>query len=263
MNITKALIPVAGLGTRFRPITKALPKEMLPIIDRPILDYILDECRDSGIRDVWLIVGQDRDVIVNYYGNKKDGMNIHYICQEEPLGLGHAISLAEDVIQKEPFAVLLGDEIFPHQVPVTKRLMEGCQEKNQSFIGVKYVETEEVSSYGIVDGLQDDAQILITYMVEKPEPDLAPSRIAAVGRYVLMPSIFPILKTLTPGKHGEMQLTDGLKLLLEQEGITGIFLEGPRFDVGSKIGYILANMDIAFHHEEYHDNMLDFIKKHI
>ncbi|MDO5713811.1 MAG: UTP--glucose-1-phosphate uridylyltransferase [Tissierellia bacterium] len=264
MNITKAMIPAAGLGTRFLPVTKSLPKEMLPIIDKPILQYIVDECINSGIKDIYMIIGRDKDTIIKYFSSnitKEHSVKIHFIEQKEPLGLGHAVSLGKEGIGKEPFALLLGDEIFVHSNPILKQLIDVFQIKNHSILGVTKVKREEVSAYGIVQGEKTDSFINIKSIIEKPSPQEAPSTIASIGRYILTPEIFPILETLEAGYHNEIQLTDGLQKLLEIQNITGVFIQGKRFDVGSKIGYILGTLDIAYHHEKYHDDVKNYIQK--
>ena len=259
MKVRKAVIPAAGLGTRFLPVTKALPKEMLPIVDKPIIQYIIEEAVSSGIEDILIITSRGKWPIVDYFdrspeleaalegkGNSErldmikelSGMaNIHYIRQNEPLGLGHAVYCARTFVGNEPFAVLLGDDIVKSDVPALKQLIEVAVKNNSSVIGVREVPTSDVSKYGIIEPLNNEGQTyLVKDLVEKPAPDEAPSNLAIMGRYVLNASIFTCLENLPPGVGGEIQLTDALRVLSRQEPVYACTFEGTRYDAGDKLG---------------------------
>ncbi|MGM0472111.1 MAG: UTP--glucose-1-phosphate uridylyltransferase GalU [Bacillota bacterium] len=290
MQVKKAVIPAAGLGTRFLPATKAQPKEMLPIVDKPTIQYIVEEAVEAGIEDVIIITGRHKRAIEDHFDKSfelevnlaeqgklerlnmvqeiTDLVDVHYVRQKEPLGLGHAILCAETFVGDEPFAVLLGDDIVKADTPVTKQLIE-CYEKYQSsVIGVQEVADEEVSKYGIVDYSQDNGQSYqVADLVEKPSLNEAPSNIAILGRYVITPAIFDILRETDPGKGGEIQLTDALETLLTQEEVYAHQFEGRRYDIGNKLGFLEAVVEFAFEREDirgdFKDYLLDYLAQEL
>ena len=265
-KVTKAVIPAAGLGTRFLPATKACPKEMLPIVDKPTLQYIIEEALQSGITDILIITGRSKRAIEDHFdhspeleynlaANGKDellemvqkisNINIFYVRQKEPKGLGHAILCAKRFIGDEPFAVLLGDDVvYNDENPAIKQLIDVYDQTGASVLGCQLVPQEKVSSYGIVDGCvtENPAIYTVNDMVEKPPVEEAPSRMAVLGRYVISPEIFEILEETKPGKGGEIQLTDALKVLAKREHMTALSFEGRRYDVGDKQGFIEATI---------------------
>jgi UTP--glucose-1-phosphate uridylyltransferase len=268
MKVTKAVIPAAGLGTRFLPATKSLPKEMLPIVDKPTIQYIVDEAIASGIKDILIITGRGKWPIVDYYDRspeleahlKKNGQldllekiknlsymaNIHYIRQNEPLGLGHAIYCAKSFVGQEPFAVLLGDDIIKSETPATKQLMDIAEETSSSVIGIQEVPESEVNKYGIIDPLDHQGNIWrVKNLVEKPISTKAPSRLAIMGRYIINPSIFKYLESIKVGAGGEIQLTDALKAQSRDEQLYACLFEGKRYDAGDKLGYLKATVEFA------------------
>ncbi len=270
--IGKAVIPAAGLGTRFLPATKSMPKEMLPIIDKPVIQFVVEEAIASGIDDIIIITGRGKRAIEDYFDtspeiehhlfqNKKYGLlrkvkeisslaDIHYIRQKEPLGLGDAILKAEKHIGNEPFAVLLGDDIIANEKSAIKQLVECYESVNCSVIGVEEVPFEKVSKYGIVEVEQQENLFLVKNLIEKPEKEKAPSNLAVIGRYVLTPEIFDCIKEVKPGYNGEIQLTDALKLLLERQEIYAKKIEGRRYDIGDKLSYVQAIIDFSLERED-------------
>ena len=284
MKVKKAVIPAAGLGTRFLPATKAQPKEMLPIVDKPTLQYIIEEAIESGIEEILIITGRNKSSIENHFDKSielelelersgkahlleevrriSDMVNIHYIRQKEPKGLGHAIYCAKSFIGKEPFAVLLGDDIVynPHK-PCLKQMID-CYEKHQSSIlGVQEVSYDDVNKYGIVDGEQiEDRLYTVKGLVEKPAKEKAPSNMAILGRYIISPEIFEILEHTKPGKGGEIQLTDGLNQLALREEMYAYIFEGKRYDVGNKLGFLEATVEYALRREELRKDFLDYLE---
>ncbi|BAC14886.1 UTP-glucose-1-phosphate uridylyltransferase [Oceanobacillus iheyensis HTE831] len=288
MSVKKAIIPAAGLGTRFLPATKAQPKEMLPIVDKPTIQYIVEEAVHSGIEDIIIISGRGKRAIEDHFDKsyeleeklteKEDydmlqeiqqisGLaNIHYIRQKEPKGLGHAIHCAHTFIGNEPFAVLLGDDIVVSDEPCLKQLINVFEENHQkSVIGVHDVPWEDVSKYGIVKpskGLDDSSSIhFIEDLIEKPDRDKAPSNLAIMGRYVLTPEVFPILEKLPPGKDNEIQLTDALIELKKVEEMIAYNFQGKRYDVGNKLGFIEATIDFALNRNDLHNDVKHLLKK--
>jgi len=270
--IGKAVIPAAGLGTRFLPATKSMPKEMLPIIDKPVIQFVVEEAIASGIDDIIIITGRGKRAIEDYFDtspeiehhlfqNKKYELlrkvkeisslaDIHYIRQKEPLGLGDAILKAEKHIGNEPFAVLLGDDIIANEKSAIKQLVECYESINCSVIGVEKVPFEKVSKYGIVEVEQQENLFLVKNLIEKPEKEKAPSNLAVIGRYVLTPEIFDCIKEVKPGYNGEIQLTDALKLLLERQEIYAKKIEGRRYDIGDKLSYVQAIIDFSLERED-------------
>ena len=283
MKIRKAIIPAAGLGTRFLPATKAQPKEMLPIVDKPTLQFIIEEAIDSGIEEILIITGRNKSSIENHFDKSveleleleksgktelleeirkiSDMVNIHYIRQKEPKGLGHAIYCAKSFIGHEPFAVLLGDDIvYNPEKPCLKQIIEIYDEYKTTILGVQEVNKDDVSRYGIVDGKKIvDGVYKVKDLVEKPHKDDAPSNIAILGRYIINPAIFKILENVKPGKDGEIQLTDGLKELAKIEAMYAYIFKGKRYDVGNKLGFLEATVEYALRREEIKDEFLKFV----
>ncbi|HIE59573.1 MAG TPA: UTP--glucose-1-phosphate uridylyltransferase GalU [Hydrogenothermaceae bacterium] len=282
-KVRKAVIPVAGFGTRFLPASKATPKEMMPIVDKPIIQYIVEEAVASGIETIIFVTGRHKRAIEDHFDyapdledtleksgklellevikNVSNLANFIYVRQKEQLGLGHAILTAEHAIGNEPFAVLLGDElIINEENPGLKQLIDIYYKFGKSVIGTTEVPKKEASKYGIVDGkIIEDGLRLVNYMVEKPSPEEAPSNSAIIGRYVLTPNIFEALKRTPFGKGGELQLTDALMILREKEVIYSKDIEGIRHDTGSKLGYIKAIVDFALEREDTKEFMKNLI----
>ena len=280
--IRKAIIPAAGLGTRFLPATKAQPKEMLPIVDKPTLQYIIEEAVQSGIEEILIITGRNKSSIENHFDRSielelvlqekgqaellaevraiSDMANIHYIRQKEPKGLGHAIYCAKSFIGREPFAVLLGDDIVYAQKPCLKQMIEVYDRYRSSILGVQEVDKGDVSKYGIVDGSQLEERVYrIKGLVEKPDIERAPSRIAILGRYIISPAIFDILARTRPGKGGEIQLTDALQELAQKEAMHAYIFEGRRYDVGDKQGFLEATVEYALRREGLREGFLEYL----
>jgi UTP--glucose-1-phosphate uridylyltransferase len=272
-EVRKAVIPAAGLGTRFLPATKAMPKEMLPLIDRPVIQYVVEEAIDSGIDDLIIITGRGKRAIEDYFDDSPELemhlrhhgkhetlktvrdvsslVDIHYIRQKEPKGLGDAIMRAEKHIGDEPFAVLLGDDIIRNHVPCTKQLIGIYGQTERSVVAVEAVPREKVSSYGIIRGTPVGPSLYrIDDIVEKPRIEDAPSNIGAIGRYVFTPEIFECLRHTSPGVGGEIQLTDGIQILLRSQEIYAHTFQGQRYDTGDKAGYIKVIIDFALENPE-------------
>ncbi|MGE8080426.1 UTP--glucose-1-phosphate uridylyltransferase GalU [Peribacillus loiseleuriae] len=284
MKVKKAIIPAAGLGTRFLPATKALPKEMLPIVDKPTIQYIVEEAVQSGIEDIIIISGRGKRAIEDHFDKsyeleetlaKRDEWgklkeveqitnlaNVHYIRQKEPRGLGDAISCARSFIGNEPFAVMLGDDIVRAEVPCLQQLIDMYKIHQCSIIGVQRVPDEDVSKYGIIEPEAEirDQLLQVRSLVEKPRQEEAPSNYAIMGRYILQPEIFEILKDIPPGAGGEIQLTDAIRKLVDIQKVMGYYFEGDRFDVGDKMGYIKATIDFALKREDLKREMTDYLR---
>ena len=272
VKVKKAIIPAAGMGTRFLPATKAMPKEMLPIIDRPTIEYIVEEAILSGIEDIIIVTGKGKRAIEDHFDrnfgleqhlkekgkldllekvNKSSSVNIHYIRQKEPRGLGHAIWCARKFIGHEPFAVLLGDDIVKSETPCIKQLMDQFELVNHSIVGVKQVPYEETNRYGIIDPFKQEGRLYgVKKFVEKPMIGTAPSDLAIMGRYVLTPEIFSFLEELETGADGEIQLTDAIQKLNELQSVFAYNFEGKRYDVGDQLGYILTTIEFALQNDE-------------
>ncbi|WP_160044140.1 UTP--glucose-1-phosphate uridylyltransferase GalU [Paenibacillus sp. USDA918EY] len=284
MKIRKAIIPAAGLGTRFLPATKAMPKEMLPIVDKPTIQYIIEEAVASGIEDIIIVTGKGKRAIEDHFDysfelehnltakKKWDLLNevrkssemadIHYIRQKEPKGLGHAIWCARKFIGDEPFAVLLGDDIVESEVPCLKQMIDIYNVHESSIVGVQPVEWSEVSRYGVVDAARvNDRVYRANALVEKPQPSEAPSNLAIMGRYILTPQIFTILEEQSVGVNGEIQLTDALSKLSETESIFAYHFDGLRHDVGEKLGFIKTTIHYALQHGELKEDLLEFMRE--
>ncbi len=284
MRVRKAIIPAAGLGTRFLPATKAQPKEMLPIVDKPTLQFIIEEAVDSGIEEILIITGRNKNSIEDHFDRSieleleleskgkldllaevrsiSDMANIHYIRQKEPKGLGHAVYCAKSFIGDEPFAVLLGDDLVRNDKPCLKQMIEIYDEYKTTILGVQMVPYKDVSKYGIVDGIQiEDRLYKVKDLVEKPSLEDAPSNIAILGRYIINPAIFEILEHTKPGKGGEIQLTDALKELAQYEAMYAYNFEGRRYDAGDKQGFIEATIDFALDREDLREGVLEYLLK--
>lgn len=282
MEVKKAVIPVAGMGTRFLPATKSMPKEMLPIIDIPVIHYVVEEAIASGIDDIIFITGRSKRSIEDYFDDSPElethlrqknnekllkivqdissMVDIHYIRQKEPRGLGDAILTAKKHINDEPFAVLLGDDIIVNKKPCTKQLIDNFMKYGRSTIAVEEVPMEKTGSYGIIKGQPlDDSLYVLEDIVEKPSPQDAPSNIGAIGRYVFTPEIMDCIKQTDIGVGNEIQLTDGIRLLNEEQKVYAYKFTGKRYDTGDKVEYVKAVIDFALNKED----MREQIKEHI
>lgn len=283
MRVKKAVIPAAGLGTRFLPATKAQPKEMLPIVDKPTIQYIVEEAVNSGIEDIVIITGRSKRAIEDHFDvsyeldtelmkrgktelyNISRGVsklaNIYYVRQKEALGLGHAVKCAQTFIGNEPFAVLLGDDVVDAKVPCLKQMIDVFDKYGSSVLGVQHVEKENVSKYGIIDCEEKDERIYkVNNLVEKPDTDKAPSNIAILGRYIITPEIFDCLEKVKPGSGGEIQLTDALKMLSEKQDIYAYDFIGRRYDVGDKLGFLEATVEFALKRDDLKDQFKKYLK---
>ena len=272
-KIRKAVIPAAGYGTRFLPATKAMPKEMLPIVDKPTIQYIVEEILASGIEEILIISGHAKRAIEDHFDSSPElerhlyehgktdllaeirdvaEITVHYIRQKHMRGLGDAISCAKTFMGDEPFAVILGDDVVYHpERPALSQLMDVYEKTGAAVLGCQEVAPEAVSSYGIIQAVHEaDGLCRVTDMVEKPDPKDAPSRIAVLGRYILTPDIFPILAETLPGKGGEIQLTDALRVLAQNGKVYACNFEGRRYDVGSKQGYLAATVEYALRRDD-------------
>jgi UTP--glucose-1-phosphate uridylyltransferase len=280
--IRKAVFPAAGLGTRFLPATKAQPKEMLPVVDKPIIQYGVEEAVAAGIDQIIVVTGRDKRAIVDHFdisfelehylkdrGKTRelqlvrkisDLVDITYIHQKEPLGLGHAVLMAKDVVGNEPFAVFLADDIIRSQTPAIKQMMEVFAPRQASVLALQRVEPDQVSRYGIVKVGKSDGRIHeVVDMVEKPDPDKAPSNLAILGRYILKPSIFGILEATHEGVGGEIQLTDGLRTLAQQETVLGLEFEGTYYDVGTVSGFLKTSIAFALERPGLREELLSYL----
>ncbi len=284
MKIRKAVIPAAGLGTRFLPATKAMPKEMLPIVDIPALQYIVEEAYRSGIEDILIITSRDKSSIEDHFDKSyeleceleksknyralnlvqdiSNMANIHYIRQKEALGLGQAVYYAKSFVGNEPFAVLLGDDIVDSEVPCLRQMMDVFDKYKTSILGVQKVSYDDISKYGSLSyESKDDRVYKVKDMVEKPHKDDAPSNIAILGRYIITPKIFDFLGDTAPGVGGEIQLTDALRELAQVEDMYAYNFIGRRFDVGDKLGYLEATVEFALKHSELKDKFRSYLDR--
>ncbi|CAG7622794.1 UTP--glucose-1-phosphate uridylyltransferase GalU [Paenibacillus allorhizosphaerae] len=286
MNIRKAIIPAAGLGTRFLPATKAQPKEMLPIVDKPAIQYIVEEAISSGIEDIMIVTGRHKRAIEDHFDKSieleaalehkgslelleivrsvSNLADVHYIRQKEPLGLGHAVLTARKFIGNEPFAVLLGDDIIRSEKPCLKQMIELYEQTQTSVIAVQEVPWEDVDKYGIVspDSLTtSDKHCYIDDLIEKPERDKAPSNLAVIGRYIILPEIFAILENSKPGRNGEIQLTDALGQLNRLKRMVACQFEGKRYDVGDKLGFVEATLEMALASDELKEPLKRYLRR--
>ncbi|MCR1900089.1 UTP--glucose-1-phosphate uridylyltransferase GalU [Irregularibacter muris] len=283
MRVRKAIIPAAGLGTRFLPATKAQPKEMLPIVDKPTIQYIIEEAIASGIEEILIITGRNKRSIEDHFDKnielemslKEKGkadllelvedisnmVDIHYIRQKEAKGLGHAILQAKSFVGNEPFAVLLGDDIVDAQKPCLKQLIDIYDEYKTPVLGVQEVADQDVSKYGIVNGKHiEDSVYKVKGLVEKPSLEEAPSNVAILGRYIITPRIFEILEHTKPGAGGEIQLTDALKELAREEAMYAYIFSGKRYDVGDKLGFLSATIEFALKRDDLRDDFVKYLK---
>ena len=284
-KVTKAVFPVAGMGSRFLPATKASPKEMMPVVDKPIIQYAVEEAVQAGVSDLIFITGRNKRAIEDHFDKAYEletelaargkeellalvqniiPKSVHcvYIRQAEPLGLGHAVLCARPVINDEPFAVLLADDLIDAQVPVLKQMTEVYGRVQCSMLGVQEIAPELTRQYGVIRGkpLSEGVDV-VEKIVEKPAPEVAPSRIAVVGRYILTPRIFDMLDRVTPGAGGEIQLTDAIAALLTEERVVAHRFKGTRYDCGSKIGYLAATVAFARKHPEVGAEFLTLLKQ--
>ncbi|MBM7709263.1 UTP--glucose-1-phosphate uridylyltransferase GalU [Enterococcus lemanii] len=283
MKVRKAIIPAAGLGTRFLPATKAIAKEMLPIIDKPTIQFIVEEAIASGIEDILIVTGKAKRPIEDHFdanleleqnlsSKGKDellalveettGINIHFIRQKRPLGLGHAVLQAKAFVGNEPFVVMLGDDIMEDDVPLTKQLMNAYDQTKASALAVMEIPHEDTDKYGVVSPNEEVSEGLydVNHFVEKPKPENAPSNLAIIGRYLLRPEIFDILEHQEPGLGGEIQLTDAIDTLNKTQRVFAHEFKGKRYDVGNKMGMLEANIEYGLTHPEVKDELVEYLK---
>lgn len=283
-HVTKAVFPVAGLGTRFLPATKASPKEMLTVVDKPLIQYAVEEAMAAGITEMIFVTGRSKRAIEDHFDKayeleheleakgKKDllelvrsikpsHVNCVYVRQAEALGLGHAVLCAESLVGNDPFAVILADDLLDGTPPVLKQMVDLYEHYNCSVIGVEEIAPEQSRSYGVVSGKPlGDGLLKMTGIVEKPAPEEAPSNLGVVGRYVLQPRIFKHIRELKRGAGGEYQLTDAIQALLQHEQVLAYQYEGTRYDCGSKLGYLKASVELALKHPEVKEEFAAFLK---
>src|SRR5690606_10927048 len=284
-TVKKAIIPAAGLGTRFLPATKAMPKEMLPIVDKPTIQYIVEEAIASGIEDIILVTGKGKRSIEDHFDhnfeleenlikkekcdllekvNHSSQVEIHYIRQKEPKGLGHAVWCARKFIGNEPFAILLGDDIVQSETPCLRQLIQQYEETQCSVVGVQQVPDEETHRYGIVEpSVQDGRRYEVKTFVEKPAQGTAPSNLAIMGRYIFTPTIFEFLDKQEVGAGGEIQLTDAIQKLNELQKVYAYDFEGKRYDVGEKLGFVKTTVDMALQNEEIRAELYEYLVKKV
>ena len=286
MQITKAVFPAAGMGTRFLPATKAQPKEMLPLVDKPLIQYVIEEAVASGIRNITIVTGRGKNAIEDHFDvsyeleqvlearGKKEQLeelrrisnmiNVSYVRQKEALGLGHAILVARDTIGNVPFAVMLGDDIIDSQVPCMKQMMDLFEKLQASIIATCEVPRSEISQYGVIRGVPVEGFNGRVYrvqdVVEKPPVSEAPSNMAIIGRYILTPEIFGVLDKTRTGRGGEIQLTDGIRMLLEQQPVYAYMFEGTRYDAGDKLGFLKATVEFALRRPDLGKEFRQYLK---
>ncbi|PPH25007.1 UTP--glucose-1-phosphate uridylyltransferase GalU [Rathayibacter toxicus] len=287
-RIRKAVIPAAGLGTRFLPATKAIPKEMLPVVDKPAIQYVVEEAADAGLQDVLVIIGRNKNALANHFDSvpelehnlskKKDDKklehvkyasdlaDVHFVRQGEPKGLGHAVSRAERHVGNEPFAVLLGDDLIDARDPLLARMIEVAENRETTVIALLEVDPDQIHLYGCaaVEATDEDDVVRITGLVEKPSQQDAPSNLAVIGRYVLKPEIFDVLAETEPGKGGEIQLTDALERMAQDPtefgGVYGVVFRGRRYDTGDKLDYIKAIVQLASDRDDLGVDLVPWLK---
>ena len=283
-KITKAIIPAAGFGTRFLPATKSQPKEMLPVVDKPTIQYIVEEAVESGIEDILIVIGRYKSVIEDHFDRSVElemelekkgkydmleqiqdiaGMaNIQFVRQKTALGLGHAVYCAKNFIGNEPFAVMLGDDIVDSPgYPCLKQMMDIYEQEQCSILGVKEVAWQDIHKYGIVDGDKvGDGLYTVRSLVEKPKAEDAPSNVAIMGRYIITPAVFDILEKTAPGAGNEIQLTDALKMLAGREKMLAYAFKGRRHDVGDKLGFLQATVEFALQRDGLKDDFLNYLE---
>ncbi|MFZ8764083.1 UTP--glucose-1-phosphate uridylyltransferase GalU [Enterococcus diestrammenae] len=283
-KVRKAVIPAAGLGTRFLPATKAIAKEMLPIVDKPTIQFIVEEALKSGIEDILIVTGKGKRPIEDHFDSNVEleqnlsskgktellalveettGINLHFIRQKHPLGLGHAVLCAKAFVGDEPFVVMLGDDIMQDKVPLTKQLINDYEKTNASTLAVMKVPHEETSKYGIINPISQVSPGLydVKNFVEKPNPDDAPSDLAIIGRYLLRPEIFEILENQKPGAGGEIQLTDAIDTLNNYQRVFAHEFTGKRYDVGDKLGMLEANIEYGLQHSEIKVGLKEYLQE--
>jgi len=285
MKVRKAVFPVAGLGTRFLPATKAMPKEMLPVVDKPLIQYAVEEALRAGIEDIIFVTGKGKQSIEDHFDHScelehtlmarsketllreittivPESGTLVYTRQNEPLGLGHAIWCARNVVGDEPFAVLLADDLIKAETPVLKQMIDRFDEIQSSMVCIEEVDRRATASYGILDAdIPEDSLTQIRGLVEKPKPEDAPSNLAIIGRYILTPDIFGILGKKETGAGGEIQITDAMARLLDIQSIYGFCYEGTRFDCGTKVGFQMANIAFAMERKDMRDRLLPFLRE--
>jgi UTP--glucose-1-phosphate uridylyltransferase len=284
MKVTKAVFPVAGLGTRFLPATKAMPKEMLPVVDKPLIQYAVEEALNAGIEDIIFVTGKGKQAIEDHFDHSceleetliargkevllkvvtkliPESGTLVYTRQNQPLGLGHAIWCARNIVGREPFAVLLADDLIKAEKPVLGQMMERFESLQSSMVCVEAVDRQATASYGILDADPPvDGLTSVRGLVEKPQPEKAPSNLAIIGRYILTPEIFDILENKETGAGGEIQITDAMAKLLQSQSIYGYRYEGTRFDCGTKVGFQMANLSFAMDRPDMRERLLPFIR---
>lgn len=283
-KVKKAVIPAAGLGTRFLPATKAMAKEMLPIVDKPTIQFIVEEAIQSGIEDILIVTGKSKRPIEDHFDSNPEleanlrekgkddllalveettGLNLYFTRQSYPLGLGDAVLQAKAFVGDEPFVVMLGDDLMKDEVPLTKQLMDVHEETSASVLAVMEVPHEDTSKYGVIDpeGQLNESVYNVRRFVEKPAPEEAPSNLAIIGRYLLTPEIFEILETQETGAGGEVQLTDAIDRLNQHQRVFALNFQGQRFDVGNKFGFLQTTIEYGLTHPEVKDELAAFIKE--
>jgi UTP--glucose-1-phosphate uridylyltransferase len=284
MKVTKAVFPVAGLGTRFLPATKAMPKEMLPVVDKPLIQYAVEEALNAGIEDIIFVTGKGKQAIEDHFDHSceleetliargkevllkvvtkliPESGTLVYTRQNQPLGLGHAIWCARNIVGREPFAVLLADDLIKAEKPVLGQMMERFESLQSSMVCVEAVDRQATASYGILDADPPvDGLTSVRGLVEKPQPEKAPSNLAIIGRYILTPEIFDILENKETGAGGEIQITDAMAKLLQSQSIYGYRYEGTRFDCGTKVGFQMANLSFAMDRPDMRERLTPFVR---
>ncbi|AET89652.1 MULTISPECIES: UTP--glucose-1-phosphate uridylyltransferase GalU [Caballeronia] len=284
LKVTKAVFPVAGLGTRFLPATKASPKEMLPVVDKPLIQYAVEEAMAAGITEMIFVTGRSKRAIEDHFDKsyeieaeleargkdkllelvrsiKPSHVDCFYVRQAEALGLGHAVLCAEKLVGDNPFAVILADDLLYGKPPVMSQMIEVFDHYHSSVIGVEEIPQQDSKSYGIIDGKEwEDNIFKLSGIVEKPEPAVAPSNLGVVGRYVLKPRVFDHIRALKPGAGGELQLTDAIQSLLSDEQVLAYKYHGTRFDCGSKLGYLKATVEFALRHPEVKQEFEEYLR---
>ena len=283
LKVTKAVFPVAGLGTRFLPATKASPKEMLPVVDKPLIQYAVEEAMAAGITEMIFVTGRSKRAIEDHFDKsyeieaeleargkqklldlvrsiKPSHVDCFYVRQAEALGLGHAVLCAEKLVGDNPFAVILADDLLYGTPPVMTQMIEVFDHYHSSVIGVEEIPAQDSKSYGVIDGKEGEDNIFkLSGIVEKPEPEVAPSNLGVVGRYVLKPRVFDHIRALKPGAGGELQLTDAIQSLLADEQVLAYKYHGTRFDCGSKLGYLKATVEFALRHPEVAKDFQEYL----
>lgn len=286
MKVRKAVIPAAGLGTRFLPATKAMPKEMLPIVNKPTIQFIVEEAIASGIQDILIVTGRSKRPIEDHFDSNEEleaalelkgklellasikdlnKINLFFTRQSYPMGLGHAVLQAKHFVGDEPFVVMLGDDLMTDEVPLTKQLIDVYEETHASTLAVMPVPQEDTSKYGVIDPEWQYKEGIynVKQFVEKPAPEVAPSNLAIIGRYLLTPEIFHLLETQDPGAGNEIQLTDAIDRLNQIQRVFALEFKGKRYDVGNKFGYMQTIIEYALSEEEFRQPLIDFLKNEI